>query len=226
MVNKTNITTKKQNVKAKTGAQHQAVVQSAVMEILIGGPYVKDGENKNYGHVAIRIVALNKDYTYDYGRYGATRGAFNEEGDGVIRVWSDFSKYIAGENATGRKTIGYTFSIKDEGAIKVIKHYNEFVKGADMVTKNKVMASYKTMYDSNALESNCTTVSFDGAKVAMSDIDELQNKYNSGEGLSMAEKLAAKVSGWPDRVFMPADAGTMLKNRDKPKPVKINQYGN
>ena len=41
----------------------------------------------------------------------------------------------------------------------------------------------------------------------------------------MTEKLAAKASGWPGRVFMPADAGAMLKNRDSPKPVKINQYG-
>lgn len=225
MVDKTNVTSKNQSVKAKTGERHKAVVQNASMEILIGGPYVKDGEDKNYGHVAIRVIALKKDYTYDYGRYGATRGVFNDEGDGIIRVWSDFSKYIAGENSTGRKTVGYVFSIKDEDAKKIIDHYNDFVNGASVVAKNKVMISYKTKYDYDALKRNCTTVSFDGAKVGISDIDKSQAQYNNGQGLSMTEKLAAKASGWPGRVFMPADAGAMLKNRDSPKPVKINQYG-
>ncbi|MBJ8997835.1 MULTISPECIES: hypothetical protein [Citrobacter] len=226
MADKININSKDQNVRAKTGERHQAVVQGSLMEILIGGPYVKDGEDKTYGHVAIRIIALKKDYTYDYGRYGATRGVFNDEGDGIIRVWSSFKKYIAGENATGRKTVGYMFSIKDEDAKKVIEYYDEFVKGAGVVAKSKVMTSYKTKYEYDALKRNCTTVSFDGAKIAISEIDNSQAKYNNGQGLSMKEKLAAKVSGWPDRVFMPADAGVMLKSRDKPKPVKINQYGN
>ena len=107
----------------------------------ISGPYVKDDENKTYGHVAIRIVALNKDYTYDYGRYGVTRGTFNDEGDGIIRIWSSFSKYIVGENSTVRKSVGYVFSIKDEGAIKVFEHYNEFIKGPGVVTKSKLLPS-------------------------------------------------------------------------------------
>ena len=49
MVDKTNVTSKNQSVKAKTGERHKAVVQNASMEILIGGPYVKEGKIKLMG---------------------------------------------------------------------------------------------------------------------------------------------------------------------------------
>ena len=38
--------------------------------------------------------------------------------------------------------------------------------------------------------------------------------------------LATKLSGWPDRVFMPADTSDMLKSREHLNPPKINHYGN
>ena len=34
--------------------------------------------------------------------------------------------------------------------------------------------------------------------------------FNIGGKLSTTEKLAAKLKGWPNRIFMPADLGNFL----------------
>jgi len=74
-------------------------VHKPAIEILIGGPYTVNGEEHPYGHVALRVVTTTDDHVYDFGRYAGERGPF---GQGRLRVWKDFSKYIASENATGR----------------------------------------------------------------------------------------------------------------------------
>ncbi len=86
-------------VKVSTGS-HTVIVLPAHMEILVGGPYEKHGQIQPYGHVAIRVTISKSDMTYDFGRYGKTWGAGDSEGEGMLRVWTDFSKYITGEKAT------------------------------------------------------------------------------------------------------------------------------
>jgi hypothetical protein len=101
------------------------------IEILVGGPYTKNGKNHPYGHVALRVITEGKDITYDYGRYGQTWGLGGSEGEGMLNVWTNFSKYIKGEKATGRTTKGYTFNVSDDDAKKVIEFFESKIKGVE-----------------------------------------------------------------------------------------------
>jgi len=41
----------------------------------------------------------------------------------MLRVWSDFGRYIAGENSTGRATTGFQFAVTEADADKVIQYF-------------------------------------------------------------------------------------------------------
>jgi len=108
-------------------------------QVLIGGPY---GGN-SYGHVALRVFGPGYDYTYDYGRYGQTWGIGGSQGEGQLRVWTDSGRYIAGENATGRTTTGYTYSTTPEQDRAVIDYYSRLTSS---VTPNRSRGSYMNQY--------------------------------------------------------------------------------
>ena len=106
------MTEKKRPFVTPTNTKQKSVVDDrlkpdAEMHILVGGPYTKDGEEHRYGHTALRIKSPKYDLTYDFGRYGGVRGTFGESGDGILRIWTSFSTYIAGENALHRTTTGF-----------------------------------------------------------------------------------------------------------------------
>jgi hypothetical protein len=181
------------------------------IEFLVGGPYTKNGKKQPYGHVALRVIREGKDITYDYGRYGQAWGIGKSEGEGMLRVWTNFSKYIKGEKATGRTTKGYTFNVSDDDAKKVIEFFESKIKGVKPNQDRGYMKQFHiNKYD--ALESNCTTISVDGAKPAKPSIMEGSGHYNNGNGLTSGEKFAAHIKGWPNKIFMPADLGKYLSN--------------
>ncbi len=181
------------------------------IEILVGGPYTKNGKNLQYGHVALRVITEGKDITYDYGRYGQTWGIGGSKGEGMLRVWTNFSKYIKGEKYTGRTTKGYTFKLSDDDAKKIIKFFEAKIKEIEPNQDRGYMKQFH-INEYDALESNCATISVDGAKRAKASLMEDSEHYNKGNGLTTGEKIAVKFNGWPNKIFMPADLGNYLSN--------------
>ena len=127
----------------------------------------------------------------------------------MLRVWTNFSKYIAGENATGRTTTGYRFAVTEADADKVIAFYERRV-GNNAPNQDRGYMKQDRLEDYNALARNCTTESIDGATIALSSLMDGSQAYNRGEGLGFMEKAAATAAGWPKRIFMPADLGNHL----------------
>lgn len=204
-------------------------VNSPSIEILIGGPYrLANGEAHNYGHAALRVIAATEERIYDFGRYGATRGLFGAQGEGILRVWDKFETYIAGENAYGRTTIGLSYSISNEKAITVIRYFESLASVAtERTPKHPHQREFKLPKDYDAIENNCATTTLTGAKIALPGLDVDAAQYNVGRGMSDVEKAAAKTQnfGWPSHIFMPADVQAMLENNKKLAPKKVTTYG-
>lgn len=193
------------------------------IEILIGGPYTSNGEEHPYGHVALRVISEKSDTTYDFGRYGKTWGIGDSEGDGILNVWNDSSKYISTESSLGRITTGFVFDVTASEAERINAFYEEKTGGNKPIKSTPHMKRYKLKENYHALGMNCTTISMDGAKSALPKIDNGSGSYIEGRGLGFKEKAAARIDGWPKRIFMPADLQEFLK--EKSSPQKINQYG-
>jgi hypothetical protein len=177
-----------------------------------------------YGHVALRVVNAGSDKTYDYGRYGKTWGFGDSQGEGMLRIWSDFGKYITGENATGRTTTGYTFTVTPEEAQKVDDYFSGKIAGITPNQDRGYMKQYKLADDYDALSSNCTTLSVEGAKQALPNIDKHASSFNEGRGLGFGEKIAAKAAGWPGHIFMPQDLGALLSGTSGTEKPTIETY--
>ena len=75
--------------------------------------------------------------------------------------------------------------------------------------------------DYHALTNNCTTLSAQGFNKAFPGVNFSDSNYNKGTVLSLIEKAAAKMAGWPSSIFMPLDVMNLMKNSN---PSKINTY--
>jgi len=201
------------------------VVRTTSIEVLIGGPYKgRDGEMHTYGHAALRVVGPNDERVYDFGRYGDVTGDFGAEGEGILRVWTSFSSYIASENSYGRTTAGFTYNIGADKAQAINAYYDQLIAGAaPRRSKHPNMKEYKLARNYHGLSNNCTTLTLAGARIALPDIDADAAKHNIGRGLSSVEKMAARAKNfgsWPRQIFMPADTKAML---EAAKPLKADQ---
>lgn len=196
---------------------------SPKIEILVGGPYTLAGEDHPYGHTALRVISSEYDVIYDFGRYGNTWGIGDSEGDGILNIWTDFSKYIASENSIGRLTTGYVYLVPEANAAQASAFFLSKISGKNPIKDIGYMKRYKLDQDYNALSNNCTTISFDGAQRALPNISKGSDQFIEGEGLGFKEKTAAKLAGWPKNIFMPADLSEFLKKKSSPN--KINNYG-
>ena len=80
--------------------------------------------------------------------------------------------------------------------------------------------------DYHALGPNCTTLSIDGAKQAIKNIDYGSEKYNKPEDvLGFAERMALKAKGGASRLFLPANLLAFLYTGQPIKPLRIDVYG-
>jgi len=183
------------------------------IEILVGGPYKRGGDEHRYGHAALRIVTPASDTTFDYGRYGRTWGRFGSEGEGILNVWSNFQTYIKGENALGRTTTGFSFVVTKEQAEKIQAHFDALTSGRKAILTGSNFQRFRIAADYHALKSNCTTLTLGGAEAAVSDLEAAAGPFNKGNGMSTTERIAARVAGWPSRIFMPADLQKYLETR-------------
>lgn len=198
-------------------------VQSPTIEVLIGGPYKSNGEEHTYGHVALRVITPANEFVYDFGRYNGETGPF---GQGRLRVWTKFGKYIAGENATGRTTTGFVYKIPATLAANVNAHFTSLIGNRSSIKAyGDHMKEYRLAADYHALNNNCTTTAMTGARVAIRELDFDVPKYNIGTGMSFMEKVGAKSAGWPSHIFMPADLKEMLENNPKRPPDKVEKFG-
>lgn len=218
---------------AKTVESQKSIVQAklkptAEIHILIGGPYTKDGEEHRYGHAALRVKTTKSDITYDFGRYGSTSGVFGESGEGILRVWSDFNSYIKGENALNRTTTGFVYYIYDHQAEETNKFFSDKIKeGTSLPKKDRAgMKNYKLAENYHALGPNCTTLTIDGARKAIKNIDQGSNAFNKPEEvLSWKERMALSAKGGSDRLFLPANLQKFLLSEIAVKINRIDTYG-
>lgn len=203
---------------------------TAEMHILVGGPYTDPaGEEHRYGHTALRIKSKNSDLTYDFGRYGKIAGTFGESGEGILRVWSSFQAYISGEIALQRKTTGFVYSIFDHQATLTNSYFDGLIKSGKPIEGKRTTTKqvHKLAADYHALGPNCTTLSIDGAKKAIPNIDQGSEKYNKPEDvLTFTERMALKATGGSPRLFLPGNLLTFLYTGQPAKPIRIDIYGN
>lgn len=207
----------------------------AEMHILVGGPYVQDGENHRYGHTSIRIKTKSYDLTYDFGRYGGVTGDFGAEGEGILRVWKNFSKYIAGENAL-RRTVGFKYEIFEYQANSVKSFFEAKISAAThLADKDRRTAKgtppflqvYKLPENYHALGYNCTTISLDGARQVYPLFEKGSHAFIKPESvLTIAERLAIKTvgGGTPNRIFLPDNLKTFLMSGTATPNAGITNY--
>jgi hypothetical protein len=199
--------------------------QNSSAEILVGGPY----KDNAYGHTALRVTTPTSDRVYDYGRYGKTWGIKDMSGEGILQVWNDPNAYIAEENGLGRVTTGYSFPITEEKANEITAHYEQLIKGqcptceGEPRTKTPEMTSYKLPTDYYPLGPNCVTTTLGAAQIALPDIANNAEKYNQGQGLSFGERALISARGWPDHIFTPQDAQSML-DTEASGTATVHQY--
>lgn len=203
---------------------------TAEMHILVGGPYTDSaGEEHRYGHTALRIKTKNSDLTYDFGRYGKITGTFGEGGEGILRVWNSFQPYINGEIALQRKTTGFVYSIFDHQGALSNSYFDGLIKSGKAIEgkSTAIKRVYKLATDYQALGPNCTTLSIDGAKQAIFNIDQGSEKYNRPEDvLTFPERMALKAKGGSSRLFLPANLLAFLNIEQPVKSLRVDIYGN
>jgi hypothetical protein len=223
-----------QKISTTTNEKINSVVDDKIkpkaeMHILVGGPYTdENGEEHRYGHTALRIKTIKSDITYDFGRYGKITGTFGESGDGILRVWSVFQPYINGEIALKRKTTGFVYAIFDHQALAANAYFNSLMSnGKELINKSNASKKvYKLVNDYQATGPNCTTLSMDGAKIAITNIDQGSAAFNKPEDvLSFTERLALKAKGGAPRLFLPANLLQFLTSGQSAKPIRIDTYG-
>ena len=222
-----------QSFATETVPANQSVVDdrlkpTAEMHILVGGPYAIDGEEHRYGHTALRVKTTKADTTYDFGRYGDRRGMFGESGDGILRVWVDFARYIKGENALKRVTTGFVYAIFEHQAAAANAYFSDLIAaGKPLPQQDRAgMKVYKLATDYHALAPNCTTLSLDGAKRAIPNIDSGSDRFNRPEAvLTLSERLALAAKGGAPRLFLPANLQEFLSSGSPAKTIRVDRYG-
>ena len=155
--------------------------------LIIGKPYMdKKGENHPYGHVALRVYnsVEGYDYVYDFGRYGAVRGAFNQTGDGILNVYDSSESYFKSEQSI-RESIGYAeySTVGEDKAI--INHFNSLISKGSVYRKRDGVTSYKLNEDYDIFNNNCTTVSCGGLSIIGENW--LGNEYDPRDALNYME---------------------------------------
>ena len=183
--------------------------EGARAELLVGGSYTKaNGEEAEYGHVALRVTGENDegafDKVFDYGRYIGG----GVEGPGILRVWDSFDEYIKNENKYGRTTTGYVFDLDNEQANKINEHFNSLIGETEPMLKRGKMKQFRlasTPY--HAANCNCTTVAMDGLQAGNPSLHKILNneKFDKGRGLSFFEPQGYKLGKEGNGIRMPLD---------------------
>lgn len=192
----------------------------STISILVGGPYTAGNQLQRYGHTAVRVTTKAYDLTYDFGRYGAVTGTFGEEGEGILRVWSNFEKYIKGENSLGRTTREYIYYVWKHQTAKTKDYFAGLIqagKPRSELERNRAwLKVYQLSRNYHALGYNCTTLSLDGIVKAIPNYENGSAEFiKPGDVLNWAERAALKTvgGGTPSRLFLPANLQSFLDTK-------------
>lgn len=220
--------------KAKTVSPQNSIVKAtarpdAEFHMLVGGPYVAGGEEHRYGHAAVRIKTPNRDTTYDFGRYGAVTGDFGAEGEGILRAWSNFAKYIAGENVLKRTTTGFVYRIFTHHTRPVFEFFDRLVavgaRRPSLERGRSWVQVYQLTRNYHALGPNCTTISLDAAAKIWPQYEDGSDRYiDSSAVLNFAERAALSIAGTPARIFLPANLKSFLESTPPIRVDRVDKY--
>lgn len=215
------------------------------VEVLVGGPYTHKGSGHyhEYGHAALRVVGANKDITYDFGRYKKvkrlTGGIY---GDGILRVWPNFSDYTAAQNNLGRSTRGLVYY----SVLRLIRATHQFYESLyggcpdislNLARKNipPAYAAYWLDDDYDVFHNNCVSKVIDGLtigrpgafQIPLDDIlleggpelDGLSPKSRAGAILGTIATSVPKYG-----IYLPKDLENVLLRNKEIKPDIVNVY--
>lgn len=215
----------------------------AELHLLVGSAYGTGDKESPYGHTAVYIKLQGKEYIYDFGRYGQIKpetfgpftlsGASSPRGEGILKVWNNFSAYIQEENRQGsssgrsRTTYSYGYKIFDSQANLVINYYNNLIKSSVSVQNTTHYKRYKLSQDYFALGPNCTTQSLDSTKKGIPSMAKSGHRFvNPDKVLPTTAKLAFKASKYemPTYLFLPDNLNDYLTESPDVKVNMQNTY--
>ena len=192
----------------------------STISILVGGPYTSGNELQRYGHTAVRVTTKASDLTYDFGRYGGVTGTFGEEGEGILRVWSNYGKYIKDQNSLGRTTKEYIYFVWEHQTAKTTHYLDGLIQTgkprAELERNRAWVKVYELSRNYHALGYNSTTLSLDGIVKAIPNYERGSAEFiNPGDVLNWTERAALKTigGGTPTRLFLPANLQSFLDTK-------------
>lgn len=141
-------------------------------------------------------------------------------------MWASFDEYIKGENATGRTTTGYTFSLSSEQAGKINSHFNNLTSGLEPSRVRGSMKQFRIASNYHAANCNCTTVAMDGLRAGNPKLHSIlnQNKFDQGRGSSWLNRKAYNFSKTGNGVRMPMDLQEAVKQYGKASAVNTYKW--
>ncbi len=215
---------------------HQVPENLLQISLLVGSAYGDGDHESPYGHTAIAVFTTNPEVpviVYDFGRYGRTyseslgmginlTGASSPRGDGILRLWWDFSRYIKGENACGqgtgktRTTYEYIYYVQPQSVLNIINYFKNLTDNGEKLNNSDIRATYKLKSPYFALGPNCTTLSLDAMRTGLKDITKNSEKYinaNKVLGRMLATAMRAKYNE-PSYLYLPDNLKDYLDSDD------------
>ena len=165
--------------------------QGDSVELMIGRPYTKNGEEHAYGHMALRVFNAEAGYNYvfDFGRYGSIWGFMDSEGEGILNVYTNGDAYIKSEQSM-RTTVGYMKPTTQEEDKVVIDYFMAKAKEGQKYRSGAVPGgggiAYKLVNDYHAYSNNCCTKSLDG--LDQIGLNWIGDEYQPNEAFSTMEE--------------------------------------
>lgn len=188
-------------------------------------------------------MATTKIFTYDFGRYQRVRkfsgGIY---GDGILRVWPNFSNYIKAQNDLGRSTQGLVYY----SILRLIRathqFYERLFQGLPDISlkliKQDVTPDYSAYWldtDYDIFHNNCVSKVIDGLVIAKPGafqiplVDIIIDGGPELDGLSAKSRIGATVGTFVASVpkygiYLPKDLENTLIANKKIPPDIINSY--
>ena len=163
------------------------------VEVIIGLPYTKNGNEHPYGHLALRVFNSTEgyDYVFDFGRYGNIWGLGGSSGDGVLNVYTSSENYKKSEQAL-RNSVGFIKPTTTEQDKQIIAYFQTLTDEGEKYKTGAVPGgggiAYKLVDDYYALNNNCVTKSNEGLQLI--GINWITGLYKPLDALEIMESLA------------------------------------
>lgn len=163
--------------------------QGDSVQLIIGRPYTKNGEEHPYGHVALRVFDASQGYdmVYDFGRYGEV-SLTGKTGDGILNVYNSSKAYLKSEQGM-RNSVGYTQPTTTEEDKAIMNHFSALTKEGTVYNGGAVPGgggtAYKLKEDYDVFSNNCCTKSTDG--LGLIKQNWLGNEYDPRDAYTTME---------------------------------------